>query len=844
MQFPADTDLADALDSPRVVIRPLLEVDWNRNGYTSGTYTDLSKLIKSVDVDFASIHGDLPSEINTVVGSSSGIMTVVLSGRRKASEMRATQLLSKYYQPSPLFPATKEGTPIRYSRVVKTVAGFKTIRQFTGWISEYVISEEHDEVTLTCSDVYDLQTELVTLPLWARGPEIPNGYVNGFQSQMNVIDVNWVFGEVLRQAGRSIWPAPRSDAVAAWSCAGSMLPSVGTMADADGIPGAPQALAYYYGDSFLPFRVGKYDLATEMASWIDNANITASYCRTSRACFVADRGGTDPFTYYIGFSGWFYSTGVGGTSGNPSDMMFGFGAFGSGLGYLTVQVYPGGTVWLSLFESPSSGSSNAGTTRTWKWDSAGANTMPVGWHYVDCYMTFTNAAVTVGMRVDEVAKTPNVNGANSLAFKYYQTMTVYEQTNPVTAEAKDAPMQHVQIWHGNGTPPFVSGAQHPSYVQNGQTAPAVTSLDTNWLTHIPDRIHKYAWSVLKEAVEGGLGVMITREDGQLWIMGRDDAYIYGLVPTVGNDPAFLIGVPWFIKNPTFVTDPAGDISRSKISGLDYNPSADTYRNTVAYHIDVTKAIAAIVYESNDPKQFFAKSGSTNLTKHLGLPSGTIAIYAQIFDIGITPSANKPPLGQTSVSAVNASSPGSAAAAGWLATVYWNLDQRGFNFGYGAGVLSPSDVYVGSFQNADQANLQIGGWKYDNSNPFDQLLVNTGEVASRGTSLLDLGSNDWRQFPAKIDLIVNSLVRDTVVSPPVIRNLSVPADPRRQLLDVVKLPESNIVSGDVYAQIVGKRITDTQHTAEDQLDVRVVLAPVNPAFWDDPTTGWDIGSWQA
>src|SRR3982750_1733400 len=172
MQLPSDADLAEALAAPIVSIRPLLEFDWLRDcTFTSSVYADQSELVSSVDVDFASLPSDLPSEINTVVCSPSAVMTARLRGVETVSGIFATQLWSKYYRPSPLFTFTKEGTPVRYSRVVQTKSGPRTIRQFTGWVSEYLLDEASDTVTLTCSDVYDLQTSLVTLPVWAIGPD-------------------------------------------------------------------------------------------------------------------------------------------------------------------------------------------------------------------------------------------------------------------------------------------------------------------------------------------------------------------------------------------------------------------------------------------------------------------------------------------------------------------------------------------------------------------------------------------------------------------------------------------------------------------------------------------------
>lgn len=854
MQFENDDDLEAAINSPVLSIRPLLEFDFGRDNTWSWAHSNQSKIVSSVDIDFASVHGDLPAEINSVVGSSSGIMTVRLSGYSDVAGMDATQLWSTYYTDSPLINIKKEGTPIRYSRIVSTAAGPKTIRQFTGWIVEYLIDEESGVVTLTCSDVYDLQTSLVTLPVWARGPDVGAGGEagpSGYLSTMTCIDVAWIYKYVLQNSGRSLWPHPRTDAVVMWPCDGAMLPTVGEIGCAVDVT-AIQAQYAALGDLALPYVLSDapYGLTPYGSDTPGGSDtITAGFVHARNLVTVPDRGSGDPSTRYIGFAGWFKSQYDGVTSttfANPSYSMLVFGR-DPGDGYLTLSVYPFGGYTLTLFESPSSGSSNAGTSRVYSWVSS-TNAIPAGWHYLEVWMTFTSTSISVNARIDGVAKVQTASPISTAAFKYYQGVKFESQTNTCTLFVYDTPMQHFQIFFGSGSVTFQPKQKDPDYVVSGKTLPARTSSDTNWLTHIPDRPNKYGWDILKEAVEGELGVMLTREDGSLWIMGRDDTYLYGWLPSVGNDLSQVIPqfgeagltANWFGVNPDLLPSKVVDLSRSKISGLQYNPSADTFRNAIAYHVDLTKMINAIVWSSSDPKQFYAPSGSTNIAKTIGLPSGTVSIYNNTVDVGITPNANKPPLDQTSLSAIQANSPTTPAASGWLASTFWQTGQRSFGFGYGAGILSPGPVYVGASSGGDQANFQIGGWKYDSSDPFDEIWYRTDSVAERGFVLLDLGTHDWRQYPPRLRKIFNGLLRDTVAAVPVMRNLSVPTDPRRQLLDVVKLPSSRIVSGDIYAQVVGKRISDTQDSAQDYIDVRALVGPVEPAYWD--VSNWDQGSW--
>lgn len=852
MQFESDADLAAAIDSPTLSMRPLLEFDWNQDNTWTSTHANQSELISTVDIDFASIRGDLPDEINAVVGSSSGIMTVKLSGASTTAQMNALQLWSKYYTPSPLSGITKEGTPVRYSRIVSTAAGPRTVRQFTGWISEYILDEASGVVTLTCSDVYDLQTSLVSLPVWAIGPDIsetntpgPSGKI----SAMVPIDASWVYKEVLRQSGRSVWPVPRDDAALFWSCDGSLLPSVGEIGCALGIPGIHFLTAQYVDFDIQPFHNGQYGMAPLPVGGVNTDDISAIFCRAAKPCSVPDRGSGNPDTIYIGFAAWVQSTGIPGATGGPTEVVFYLGTPGSDEGYLRLLLYGGGSFSLSLYESSLSGSSNAGQTRIFSYVSSG-NSLPLGWHYLEVTLSFTQSIISIASKIDGAFVGPTASPINLAAFKYHSNFSLEEESNAAWIQTRDASLQHMQIIHGFGTSPVIAGQKDPPYVTAGNPVPARTSFGSNLLTNIPDRFNKNGWDILKEAVDGELGVLITREDGSVWAMGREDVYMYGWLPPMGNDLNAVINqaiesglsLAWFGINVDLIPSPVIDLSRQKISGVQYNPSAETFRNAIGYHVNQTKMINDIVWSSSDPKQFYATSGSTNLEKFIGLPSGTISIYNHTVDVGITPNSNKPPLNQTSISAVQASFPGSAASVGWLATVFWQAGQRQFRFGYGAGILSPGAVYVGTAQNADQANFQIGGWKYD-SDPYDQIWARTvgpGSVSDRGYFLLDLGTNDWRQYPPRLRKIFDGLLRDTVNPVPVMRNLSAPPDPRRQLLDVVKLPPSKVVSGDIYAQIVGKRISDTQNDASDYLDVRVVFGPVENAYWD--VSNWDQGAW--
>lgn len=855
MQFQTDADLNDALSKPKITIIPLLEVDWARDGLYTHGYSNMSKLVESVNVDFASIHGDIPADINTIVGSSSGIMKVVLNGRRVNHELRASQLWSEYWAPSPLFTTNKRGVPIRYSRNVKTRAGFKTIRQFTGWVSEVIIDEDSDTVELTCSDIYDLQNKVVTLPVWARGPEPTSdspatsiGY-----SPMAPIDISWVYGEVLQQSGRSLWPDPRADAAVAWSLSGSLLPSVGTMADATNSKHS-RSLYGVFG------KLGKYGPMTfDDSTGVDSDDINTCQCRSAKYIGVPDRGSSDT-PAYIGLSAWVYSNGSG-VYNAAKENVFGtiLGASLQDSGYVQFQNDIGGSFKLTIRESASSGSTIAGSVRTWQYRT-GATFMPTGWHYINIKVLFTNSSISVIADMDGVTQSPTVVPSNpTVAYKYYHNLDYFEPTNFCFAQIKCGSIQHAQIYNGAGGVITNPGQEHPKYINQGRIAPARISMLTNRISCIPNTDTEIAWDVMRAAVGGELGAMFTREDGQLWIMGRDDVYAAGITPALfDNDQlgvlgGFLFGIVgsellntlFYVCNPDVTTSAVDDLSRKRLSGLSYNPSADTYRNRVTYEIPDVRQIPAIVWNSDSPTRFLAPSGSVGITQDIILPADVISIRPIINATTATAAPTVPVLNATTVSAIDATNVNNPAALGWSVGVVYQLTQRWFRLNYGAGILSPGPIYLGSLLGAQQANFAMGGYKYDMGETQSFGWLRPDEITAKGGEfVLDLGSNPWRTFKDATDVIVKSVLRDTVNAAPIIKNLSVPVDPRRQLLDVVKLPPSKIVSGDIYAQVLGKSISDTQTSHADEIDVRVIQTggPVTDMYWGVAGRGWGDGHW--
>lgn len=818
MQQATDADLAAAIASPNRVVRQLLEVDWDRNGLYTNYYSDLSKVSTQIDIDFSAIKGDIPDEVNTVVGSSSAVMTVELHGQRSQDAWRVAQLFSKYLTSSPLFAYTKEGTPIRHTIRELTVSGWKATRQFTGWITSFVSDEDNDKIVLTCSDVYDMQTSLATLPVYAIGPaaDANSSYnANRDYSGMHTIDTQWVYEELLRAGGRHTGPAPRTECIAYWTCAGSLLPSVGTMAD--GVS-SDHRLSYAYQDFT---EAGQYGRAIKASSYATPDNVNAMAMRGATALTISGVGtGNAQATSCVCFAGWFKSTGAA-TAGFATSVKFVPGTsytVGADPAFIQMDVYNSGAVNLRAIE-------DSRVTSPVEHRATFSTTLAAGWHYLAGHMYFTQTAITAQLWVDGVLATQtgslnlgsafnNVSGAGGLVLRST------EKTNGCLIVVGDgASCQHVQIYGSFNTNLTYNATQSTPPSTAIRDGRALGSLDRTMteLAWLPDVNKKVAWEVFKEAVSGELGCLYTDEYGVVTFKRRDTVWY-----DAGVAASIAIVIP-----------------RSKLSGLALNPSANLYRNAVSLSASYTNQVRALVWQSADPLQFYAKGTepSTFVWVKQFAVSGVVCMYTTV-TAPVSSDRTVPNLGATTVTTVKAADVTLAAGGGWIAFTDWATDQRSIVQSWGVGPLT-YDVYVGTNTGGQQAQWDVGGRKLDTVRVNRQTFTNATEVTSRGYSLLELPDSSWRQTDNVSSVLATSLLRDLINPAPVITDMSIAPDQRLQLLDVIGIPGGPNITGQIKAQVIGKKYTWRGDQADHKITVRVLSLP-QQSLYDVSGVGYDTG----
>lgn len=817
-QYTTDTALINALAAPHVRITPKLEFDWYRNGtysapYGSADYGDLSKLVTKVDIESSTVVGDIPDAVNVVVGSSSGQMTVTLSGRRNAEEYTALQLFSRYFISSnPLAGFRKEGTPVRYSRIVRTSTGFTTVRQFTGWIAEMpTMDEDTGEVTLICSDAYDLQGAIAVLPRWAIGPSADQTAqaVGGKFSRMQQIDTSWVYAHLLQQGGRCLGVAPKSDTAVLWNCNGSFIPSIGTLADT-----AIQSHWVSYESSFGAWTDGQYGLAPYPATSTNNANTNLNTCRAQVQKTVPRDGVTSDVPQWTEISFWAYSDGSGDTSTTVvSDVRMYIDntsvQWPLDRGRVYVEVNRSGRTRLYIKEADALG-------RVWSWfyDTSQAQ----GWHYYSWIVAWTYNSITATLRIDDTTKTPTATATpgGGLGFRYIQQLVEEEIGNQCALTARTT-IQHVMIRHSTTTITYDTTQKTP--VQREGANMAVMDDSTTQLVFLPVVEEKPVWDVLKQVAAAEMGVLYIDEYGVLRFLKRDNV--------------------WNIENINLAA--SEKISRDKIGALSMNQSTNLYRNAISMTTTFTQQIRAVVWQASDAKQFYAPD-SAPYQQFYQLDQGVVSIHPGFNTISTAPDTiNGVSVDQVSVAAVEATNPTIPAPAGWAADTLAQVDQRSIKILWSAQTAGVP-LYIGSYQSANQPAYFVGGTKYDDLKTQKFLYRDDTEINLTGSvKLLDVPVNPWMQSQDATDVIGSSLLRDLTVPAPVLGPIKLPADPRRQLLDVVEIDGGPMITGSVKAQVIGiHRVDDASGSATDELTIRVLRTPAQ-ALWDNATLGWDVGT---
>lgn len=855
MQFPDDADLAAAIANPERIVDALVEFDWNRDGTYSHQYADLSWLVTDAIVDTAAITGNLPEQVNTVVGYSSAELTLRLGGTRFGADldaeiaallndewnealatqgMTAEQLFSPYWTPSPLYGFKVAGTPVRYWRIELTATGDRVVRQFTGHVRSFQIDRVDRSVQVIASDVLTLQNAPVTLPMWAR-VAYPGDALAGCSRP---IETGWAVEECFRQASIPTGPVARADAVAYWSCNGSLLPSVGTISDGHAEGEWAHSLRWQTHPLFVN---GLYGLAPNTTGNTPTAELdrhrNVGLAITPRAVTVPPDNAT---AQVIGFAAWVYvdtTTGFTGTSPyNDTRQMRVFLSLwrahdttnpenyasnpllGTGEGTVDEHERRGVCFYVAANGAWRAEVRHGGTTIGARWGNSTALT--TGWHYIDLRVRFTSTTLEmVSATIDDtpgtwstlVAPTGPFIGAGSykpgadLAEFMYNAAVLY---TGITC-------QHVQLFAdtSTGIAPYTSGQGLPPKRDSRPLAklPAGTTGDLTW---IPDVFQQPAWEVLKEIAASELAIVHTDE--------------FGTVSFVPNYQARVEADNKLARDMPTITD-------DNLLGFMVNPTEDQYRNIISIGYTEKFAETGTIWSLQNWRRFTTPENFNQNEWHPVdnlIAVNTKKVATVHTTLGTDPNYTHNDKGTVNEGvAVYAEDSSTYAPYGWLLRPRADeTRRRGFWMRRFTDDLTASYTAIqytkkwASGQDDFTPFAYVGGMTYGPSESSTVESRNDTEIAAFGERILTLPASDWRSFKDSAELIADSLLGDTTTPAPVVDGVEIPSDPRLQLRDVVRLRSEDGITGAIFAQIIGIRRHDGANGSTDTLTMRVLRTP--------------------
>lgn len=810
MQLADDAALGDAIYADRRVIAARVEFDWYRDGSYAHPYSDLSTLVQSVSSD-RQMQGDLPREVNTMVGYASAELQCTLAGNRTADELSAPRLFSPYETDSPLYGYRVPDTPVRYSRVVYTSDGARIVRQFTGVVRSLEISRDTSEVKITAQDNVDIAQSSVTLPRWAR-------VFTGNGAAARPIDTTWVVEEVLRQSGRPTGPRERADALAYVTCNGGFLPSVGHVGNDFQVPmrrhfitnDVAEPFAYSedspYGASYPVLNTGAAGGNGVNVLRRNGANISAA-----RALIVPDAGkGQTPVT--VAFALWVYSNGA--TSGYQGDYFTAtlchledfprpsaqhsdeYHTYGAA----QLVVYRNGTIDVTVREV-------ADRSGRREWTFSRTARLAAGWHYVAAHVDFGNTSIGARLWVDDVAQSYS-SSSGAGGYRYTNFNPARQGRTNLVQTIVNIPSQHVQVYGGaTSVTDYVVGQGDAPLTADGKPLARATASLTE-LAYLPDVTMRHGWELLQELANAEFGVVHTDE--------------HGVVNYVSH-PFLRLDVDAARATPLRISD-------DTLLGCTINPTTDQYRNAISLAFAERWGIRALIWKAENAWDYWIDVTTDADPRAWNMSTNDDVISVRCAALPRITSAQADNGGEniyeggvaaiTWQGAPQEPTSTSAATGAWSATTYPHGLPRGFQIQ----AVSPSMRVTWAFLPGNEAALFVGGTRYSELQYVRDTFSDASEVARVGTRMLELSENEWRQTRPTAEAITSELLRDTTVPAPLIDGVSIPSDPRLQLRDIVKIENQAGITGAIFAQVIGINRTDDSQGSRDALTLRVIVTP--------------------
>jgi hypothetical protein len=788
MQNSGDAALAAAVDANERYLVHKLEVDWNRNGLYNHALSDLTSVVKSMQID-RDINSSLPAETTIVEGYMASQMSVTLGGTRPGDTESIARRLSPWNTAAPLFGDGRLVTPIRASIGHRVASGAETlITQFTGVLSDFSVDSRTGQVDLKCLDRSDTLRASISLPLWS----LEQGEAGDTRSNWRV-NSQWVIDHVLRKNGLYMSPPTHAKAIYSATMHGSLIPEVGHMSFID------TSTTYVSGRGVITSETPVYQPGRPGWGLGYGPNsgqaFVASYAR-GQGGFSPRSGSQISFQAQINFDQLVPPSGASGiwafyASGHQSTAGTGNCIINRVLstGQLTTEFRNGGsgfTTILGPIIAPGSGWQNVWTEITF------------GTPLSNSTIRYPGLTATIDLSALDVSG--SYPASEIWAFPSIMVLAPF-------------PMHDLQICNSTGLAPGSTLYDPTTWVPQVDLDPGL-----NEISGLPIRRGVDSWELLKEVSGAEFGVVGFDESGRFFFKNRDTVRRQNLV----------------VEKTLTQDKQLSDITLSERTGSVRNVvTAKIVPRLVTPWVNAAgdNGVWDFIFKLVDANGIVCGPGASGHVIQLDFPA-VCREFRTVDSVQVSASSWPPAAG-----VVPDSTPRFAAVR-----QHDFVEQTGIilsivtlpeNYGYdrlSLQVFNPG-VYPIIFANTDgDPALWIVGRKYGPGTETNFSVQRASSIARYGPRTLELPDNEWRQQEWSVGAVARSVLKDLRTPVPTVQRLTAVGDCRLQLQDTTEIEDNGVLGGPMYTTVTGisRQFTADPSTGSakliDSLSVRPFAAP--------------------
>jgi hypothetical protein len=769
MQNAGDAALAAAVDSFDRYVVYRVEIDWNRNGLYTHTYSDMTSVVGTLTVN-RDIDSSLPPQVTLVEGFYSAQMQVSLAGRRPQDTETVGVLFSMWRSDSPLYGKTKVGTPIRAYIGHRVASGAETlVRQFTGVITECKV-DSSGAVSLVCSDS-DNTGPKIDLPQFAA--QLRNQTYTGEDLALKQ-NSQWVIDYALRRSGYFMSPPTHARTFFAATLHGGMAAEVGhsgynwlnggglTEEDAPYSPGRPG-----WGLAWGGIGQSWYSVASYRGDFTDFVATTGQ-----SICFQMQVNADYANRQYSVNAGMLVQYNCG------PDFLTGTSIFVrmNSSRQIIVEFYNNGVLALAT----------TGPTMGTGWQDL--------WVEIDIGVLLSNSTI----------RYPGMTSAINLGGLAAQPPTLLYPSIQVYAML---PMHDLQISNMTGLASGTTRYDPATWVPQADLDKGL-----NDFLGIPLRRGVRAWDLIKEVAQVEYGLVGFNEAGVPFFRNRDTVRRSAVSPVKTIDETKVLS----------------DMSVSERSGSVVNTVTANIAPT--YIRDLFTQSYETIFSLKDITSILLPPGASVLVFISDVPTAYFD-RTDLVQYSTTQWNDKDLASITNHGFVTRTAGGVEVTTGVTATLITPLSWRDTKIQDQIQIIftNNNQAYLRFSTTDAQPALRIRGIPYHTSPNTAKTWTRASSVAANGERTFDLPDSDWRQMSTSSRKIATSLLRDLRTPVPTLDPVRAVGDCRIQLQDTAVLQDRTRIGGPVHAIITGiQRSLEVSGTGGarliDQYNVRPVAAP--------------------